>query len=137
MAFLVVFAAGMAQEQTRSTISTNVVMVIDEKSNKVTDIELVTRENAGKTLLKKYPNSKFCLGTLQGAYNMVQNGIVPTRGSTITIYPTKEFLAGHQYLPGDRYLPGDQYLPGDTYLLGNVTTEVQSHIKGQMVVRVQ
>ncbi|MBT8292858.1 MAG: hypothetical protein KJN70_06260 [Eudoraea sp.] len=135
--FLLVYGLGQSQGQNRSTIGAKVVIIIDGKSNKVSSIELVSRENEGGTLLRKYPNSKFCLGMLNGAYKMVQNGIIPTSGSTVTIYPTKEFLPGDQYLPGDRYLPVDQYLPGDPYLLGSVTTQVQSHKKGQMVVRVQ
>lgn len=114
--------------QRREIKSTQVVFVLNEKSNKIEALELLEKDKVND-ITKKYPKRKFYTGSISGEYKIDKKGIKPNKGSVLTMITKKNELPGDMFLPGDMYLPGDMFLPGDMYSTGNIFNIDRSKFK--------
>lgn len=119
--------------QTRSTKESKVVLVFDENTVKVSGVELFTNFQKMKmeTALRKYPNSKFFIGLLQGNYHLDEGTVIPGEGATITVYTQKQFWWNEQISWSEGYNIGD----GIT--IGQKNAKVLSSKKGELILRTQ
>ena len=121
---MVVFGLSFAQAQTRSTVKTKVILVVNEKSNSVTNLELFTQKNSEDKLLKKYPNSHFYLGMLAGDFEL-KDGIIELKtGAVIAMYTDKQLFSNKQFYPKENII------------IGNSKTIIISNKKGEIIVKI-
>lgn len=112
-----------SQAQTRSTKETKVVLIVSQKTNEVTGLELFEIQNSKNVLPKKYPGSKFYLGTFKGSYELTKNVVQPKSGAIITIYTEKQLFSE------------DQFSISDNINFGGTKTMVVSRKNGEIILK--
>jgi hypothetical protein len=119
--------------QVLSTRETKVIMVVSEKSDEISHLELFNtfQKMNSPEVLEKYPNSQFYIGLLEGSYELNKNNIIPIKGSTIIMYTDR------QYLSGDILFPSDKFSAGDQIDLGSIKAKVVSKKKGELILKTQ
>ncbi len=122
---------GICQAQTLSTKETKVVLIVDSKSNNVTDMALFTtiqKMDKGR-LKKKYANRKFYIGLLKGNYEIKGADIIPKENTTVIMFTEKQiFPEAHFFSSGD-------LSPGDSFDIGKTKTKVVSNKKGELILK--
>ena len=118
-----------AQELT--TNGAKVVLVVDEKTSEITQIELFSNFQQLKeaTIEKNYPNSQFYMGLLKGNYSLKNNEVVPGYGATVTMYTNRQFY------PGEQEFVKEDLKPGQQLRLGKIKAKVLSSKKGELIVK--
>ncbi len=111
------------QAQTRTTKETKVVLVVNKKTNKVTNMELFDAKNSEKILPKKYPNSKFYIGVLKGNFELNKDVIEPKSGAFITMYTDKQLFSN------------DKFVGNDNITIGKIKTQIISSKNGELVLK--
>ncbi|MEX0289603.1 MAG: hypothetical protein AB3N14_10885 [Flavobacteriaceae bacterium] len=134
--FATLFLTGVmvAYAQQRTTKETKVIFVVNESTHQVSQMRLFLeiKENYTKEeILKKYPNSKFYIGLLEGNFKKESGQIIPGEGATVIMYTNK------QYFPEEHFFPGDNLFPGDNFNLGKAKAKVVSSKKGELILRTQ
>ncbi len=84
--------------QTRSTVETKVILVVNKDSNQITNIELFNPKITENEMLKKYSKSIFFFGLFKGRYELNNNVILPKSESIITMYTDKQLFSNSQFL---------------------------------------
>ncbi len=93
-----------------------VVYVFNNKTKKLTNIVLFEIVNKkGNSFLKKYENSSFFIGYLDGEYKEKNGEVLPLRGAKIVIYRNKKFLPGDQFIDNPDFISNDVFLSGDQF----------------------
>ncbi len=97
------FTMFYVQAQTRTTNEAKVILVVSEKSDEISHLELFNtfEKMKGNEILEKYPNCQFYIGLLQGSYELNENDVIPLMGSTIIMYTDRHYLSGNRLLPSD------------------------------------
>ncbi|WP_299011652.1 hypothetical protein [uncultured Tenacibaculum sp.] len=96
-----------------------IILIVDNKTNKIQNIELFETMQNPEIVKKKYPNSSFYKGMLYGNYSLV-----PTN-NTVSAFDIK-----------NSYISGDQFIPGDTFiLLKNIKTKIKENKNGIVVLK--
>lgn len=143
----VILLVGLVKTQAQRSTNkeTKIVLVVNEKTNSVTNLALADEIKDLKSALKKYPSSKFFEGSLRGKYVVVENGFRPKKNATVTMFTNRPYLVRPNIrtikpkpksLPGDQFkksktskkslspkkdsaFPGDNFLPGDQFFPGD------------------
>lgn len=128
---IILFNTSIITSQTRATKETKIVLTVHNKSNEVTGIGLLSRfkKMNYQEASKKYPESKFFIGSLKGNYTLLRESILPERGAKIIIYTEKQFF------PSENFFPSDQFIPGDNFKIGTVSSKVISSKKGELIIK--
>jgi len=111
------------QAQTRITKETKVVLVVNKKTNEVTNMKLFDAKNSEKILPKKYPNSKFYIGVLKGNFELNSDIIEPKSGAIITMYTDKQLFSN------------DKFVGNDNITIGKIKTQIISSKNGELVLK--
>ncbi len=111
------------QAQTRTTKETKVVLVVNKKTNEITNMELFDVKNAEMVLPKKYPNSKFYIGVLKGNFELNKDVIEPKSGALITMYTDKQLFSS------------DKFIKSENITIGKVKTQIISSKKGELILK--
>ncbi len=130
---VIVFFVINCNAQVLSTIETKVVLVVNEKSDEISHLELfnTVEKMKGNGILEKYPNCQFYIGLLEGSYELNKNNVIPLIGSTIIMYTDKPYLSSNRILPSPRFSAGDQLD------LGSGKAKVISNKKGELILETQ
>lgn len=121
--FLLLFSVSVFTAQTRSTKETKVVLIVSQKTNEVSGLELFETQNTENILPKKYPGNTFYLGILKGTYELHNNVVLPKSGAIITVYTDKQlFSENHLSLK-------------ESINFGSVKTKVVSRNKGELILK--
>lgn len=123
--------ADVCHAQTLSTKETKVVLIVDSKSDKVTDMALFTviQKMDKQRLKKKYADRKFYIGLLKGSYEIKGMDIIPKEGTTVIIFTEKQFF------PEARIFPSSDISEGDSFKIGTTKAKVLSNRKGELVLK--
>ena len=123
---------GICQAQTLSTKETKVVLIVDPRSDNVTDMALFTTiQKMDKGLLKKkYADSKFYIGLLKGNYEIKGTAIVPKENTTVIMFTEK------QIFPEAHFFSSDDLSPGDSFDIGKTQAKVVSNKKGELILKI-
>ena len=127
------FTMFYVQAQTRTTNEAKVILVVSEKSDEISHLELFNtfQKMNSPEVLEKYPNSQFYIGLLEGSYELNKNNIIPIKGSTIIMYTDRQYLSGNILFPSDKFSAGDQLD------LGSIKAKVVSKKKGELILKTQ
>jgi hypothetical protein len=119
--------------QVISTKEAKVILVVDEKSDTISHLELFNtfQKMNGPEALEKYPNSQFYIGLLEGSYELNKNYIIPIEGSIISMYTDKQFLSSNTSFPIGNISAGDKLK------FGQVKAKVVSKKKGELILKTQ
>ena len=119
--------------QVISTKEAKVILVVDEKSDTISHLELYNtfQKMNGPEALEKYPNSQFYIGLLEGSYELNKNYIIPIEGSIISMYTDKQFLSSNTSFPIGNISAGDKLK------FGQVKAKVVSKKKGELILKTQ
>lgn len=120
---LLLFSVCFSNAQTRSTKETKVVLIVNQKTNEVSGLELFETQNSEIMLPKKYPSNIFYLGILKGTYELAKNVVQPKSGAIITIYTDKQLFSE------------DQFSLKESINFGSVKTKVVSRNKGELILK--
>ncbi|WP_166963968.1 hypothetical protein [Yeosuana marina] len=120
---LLLFNVCFFNAQTRSTKETKVVLIVSQKTNEISGLELFETQNSENTLPKKYPGNKFYLGILKGNYELDKNAVQPKSGAIITIYTDKQLFSE------------DQFSLKESINFGSIKTKVVSRNKGELILK--
>ena len=120
---LLLFSVFIINAQTRSTKETKVVLIVSQKTNEVSGLELFEIQNSENILPKKYPGNKFYLGILKGIYELDENVVQPKSGAVITIYTNKQLFSE------------DQFSLKENINFGNIKTTVVSRKNGELILK--
>lgn len=137
-AIVLMFGFTNIDAQTRTDKATKIVLVVNEKTNLVTDLAIYAEiqrlmNTRGTTLIdKKYPNSNFYLGLLKGNYKVASGSIIPGRSATIIMYTNKGILEDRL---GNFDKMGD-FRQGDVVKLGRSEAAVISKLPVEMTLKV-
>ena len=132
---LFVIGLSFTQAQVR-TKGTDLLIVVNNESNTVTDIEIMNGESANYTLfLKKYPNAKFYKGKISGKFKASGNVVTPLSRSTVTIYTHEQFVKGDRFVSAENYIPGNKISISDPFNLAGVMSRI-SLLNGIFVLKV-
>lgn len=128
---VLVFFGLNGNAQVLSTKEAKVILVVNEKSNIISHIELFNtfQKMEHPDVLEKYPDSKFYIGLLEGSYELNNNNVLPTKESSITMYTDRQFLSGNTLFPIDNFSVGEQLS------LGKFKAKVISKKKGELVLK--
>ena len=121
---VMLFGLSFAQAQTRSTMKTKVISIVNEKSNSVTDLKVYTQERSKDKLLKKYPNSYFYLGMITGDFELKNEIITLKTGAIVTMYTHKQLFSNIEFKPNK------------TIKIGRSKTKIISNKKGEIIVKI-
>lgn len=124
---------GWCFAQERITKEAKIIVVVDEKSDAVAQIELHAsfHKLKEKQLMEKYGHHKFFLGVLKGTYTMSENWIVPGKNTTIVMYTDKRIY------PPDHFNEGDDLAPGDEFNLGATKAKVIANKRGELILKTE
>ncbi|MEM6630588.1 MAG: hypothetical protein AAF694_12995 [Bacteroidota bacterium] len=134
----------VCQAQKRSSKGTEIVFTVDQKSQRIKNIELLSEaeDKLGnfeiQDLMRKYPGCNFYIGLLKGNYEKTRAGIIPLHGTTLTLYTDKTMDLSDQDKMGNfrsKGAPLEKYSPGDQLIIGNVSTQVISNKGKELVLR--
>ena len=130
---VLVFLSVNANAQVLSTKEVKVILVVDEKKDAVSHIELFGNFQLMKRteVLEKYPNCQFYIGLLEGSYELNNNIVIPIKGSTVIMYTDRQYILNNTLLPSDKLDAGDQLD------LGQVKAKVVSKKKGELILKTQ
>ena len=122
---------GVCHAQTLSTKETKVVLIVDSKSDSVTEMTLfTTMQKMDKELLKKkYSDCKFYIGLLKGSYEIKGVNIVPKEGTTVIMFTEK------QIFPEAFLFSSEDLSPGDSFDIGKTKARVVSNKKGELILK--
>lgn len=121
--FLLLFSVNVFYSQTRSTKETKVVLIVNQKTSKVSGLELFETQHAENILPKKYPGNTFYLGILKGTYELDNNVVLPKSGAIITIYTDKQLFSENQLSLKENIN------------FGSAKTKVVSRNKGELILK--
>ncbi len=121
---MVVFGLFFTQAQTRSTAETKVILVVNNDSNQITNIELFKPEITENEMSKKYIKSIFIYGLFKGRYELNDNVILPKSESIITMYTDKQLFSN------------SQFSPSKNMKIGNIKTKEISRKKGEIIIKI-
>ena len=119
--------------QTRSTKATKIILVVNNKSDEVEQIELFAsfQKMKQKELNTTYAHHKFFLGVLKGTYKLENNMIIPGDNTTIVMYTEKQFF------PSEQFFKRDDLIPGDAFNIGKTQAKVIANKKGELTIKTQ
>jgi len=132
--FLASILLGHAQSKTtKTTKETKVIMVVEGTAEGITQVVLFNtfEKMKGNEIFGKYPNSQFYIGLLQGRYEVNDDKVTPSKGSTIIMYTDRH------YLSSNRIPPSDGFSVGDHLNLGSGKAKVVSNKKGELILKTQ
>lgn len=121
------------EAQSRMTKETKVVLVINEKTNLITNIVTQASSGVEREMTKKYPNSIFYSGLLKGGYKNDKYGLGPIIGSLITIYTNRQLFADDRLGNFDRM---GNFKKGDVVKLGRNQGEIISKLQVEMTIKI-
>ncbi len=121
---MVVFGLFFTQAQTRSTAETKVILVVNNDSNQITNIELFKPEITENEMSKKYIKSIFIYGLFKGRYELNDNVILPKSESIITMYTDKQLFSNNKFIPSKNIK------------IGNLKTTEISRKKGEIIIKI-
>ena len=121
---MVVFGLFFTQAQTRSTAETKVILVVNNDSNQITNIELFKPEITENEMSKKYIKSIFIYGLFKGRYELNDNVILPKSESIITMYTDKQLFSNNKFIPSKNIK------------IGNLNTTEISRKKGEITIKI-
>jgi hypothetical protein len=128
------FNVQIIQAQNKNLKATIVVFVVKNKANTITALELFNQQEL-QVLIKKYPNSKFYLGLLEGEFSIKDNLVYPNTNTSIIVYTNKNELLGDIFLSGDTFLPGDIFKSGHKFFINDIKLQVIERSKSQLVFK--
>ncbi len=133
LVFLFLASVILGHAQSKTTKETKVILIVEGTSNGIDQIMLFNtfEKMKGNQIFGKFPNCQFYIGLLQGRYELKEDRVKPSLGSTIIMYTDR------QYLSGNRVLPSDGFSAGDQLDLGSKKAKVISKNKGELILKTQ
>ncbi|MBT8308250.1 MAG: hypothetical protein KJN85_15030 [Maribacter sp.] len=132
---LLLFIASMflGHCQSKTTKETKVILVVEGTSDGITQMVLFNtfEKMKGNQIFGKFPNCQFYIGLLQGRYELKEDRVIPSLGSTIIMYTDRQYLSSKTLSPSDGYSVGDQLK------LGLAKAKVVSNNKGELILKTQ
>jgi hypothetical protein len=132
-AVLFLFFGINGNTQVLSTKEAKVILVVSEREEAVSHIELFNNFQLMKraVALEKYPNCQFYIGLLIGSYELNENIVVPLKGSSVIVYTDRQYLSDNSLFPNARSSFGKQLN------LGSAKAKVISNKKGELILKTQ
>lgn len=128
--FLFMTSTVLVHAQAMTTVETKVILAVEAASEGITQVVLFNtfEQMNGKEIFKKYPNCQFYIGLLQGRYEVKEDRVLPSKGSTVIMYTEYRYLSDNSMLHDKRTLTGNQLD------LGTGKTKVVSNSKGELIL---
>lgn len=133
MVLLFMVGLVVVHAQSKTTVETKVILAVEGVSEGISHITLFNtfEKMKGKEIFRKYPNCQFYIGLLQGRYEVKEDGVLPSRESTIIMYTDRQYLSGNTRPSIDGFMAGDQVD------LGTGKAKVASNKKGELILKIQ
>lgn len=130
---VLVFLSINGNSQVLSTKEAKVILVVDEKKEAVSHIELYGNFQLMKRaeVLEKYPNCQFYIGLMEGSYEVVQTQVYPQIGTAIIIFNSQPLFRD------TNIVFTEHYSPGDLLKIGKTEARVISNKKGELIIKTQ
>ena len=133
MVFLFMASMFLGHAQSKTTEETKMILVVDGTSDGIAQMVLFNtfEKMKGNEIFGKYPNCQFYIGLLQGRYELKEDRVIPSKGSTIIMYTDRHYLSSNRVPPSDGFLAGDQLD------LGAKKAKIIAKNKGELILKTQ